>query len=895
MYGYYVLIANFIQASHVLFSQSNVLLSLETPLIAATEVISLPAIPLQTNQRYAVTIVPTTPNTTRTILGAKGLNSAQCALVYNGIGKNASFVYPISYVPAFSTFDFFAQINGVLGPSTMTIALALQPLTFSSDLVSSTLDGLVTGFGQTWNSGSEVQLTSIALQVAAGQTSGNAMNVTLQIIDVSLFGSSENIIMPYFQETSSPTPIPTKGPTQSPSRSPSSRFPSQFPTSQSPTSYGPTSSTSPITQVPTLFPSSRIPTTQFPTVSPSLRIMPASKSPSTSNSYFKRPECPEAIFPSIFANAQVTCDTSLTTTMQTSWAPDVVVGEMRDLRWTNNTNNTHFDLPVYFRVALSSFGVQAMADDAVINHDYSLHCAWLSPNGDVWDTSGCWLIDETNPTLLPLLHQYFSESNEPGYICATTHFTMFTLILRRDECLSCHTDMQIVCTAIALILSTVAFVQVIRMLRATKLCTRLVLLHGAIFVAGIILSILSYLFPLLAPTHPGVLILLSSVVTMIELGCYMNLIYIWISPLVANSASDPLYKLTWAFYISYAVLAISMLMVPVILLTGSSDGVARWAIGGSYFMCSVLLIVFIGLAVTGIRVYKQLLSLPLHILPPRAPSHGEDQKSNNNAVVGVRRRGGSELWRLWCSPRRCCPLPRRLCVGSILLCFSILTQAILWILSIRASILSTVIMTSTIEWAFNIALFITFFTLLFLFWFGVSEVTTKSDNILRERGSFVPTNDDPSIRPSRQRRTLSSEPHMEHSHGFPVSRAFVHSAGSIAELMAVRQSGSSLDTSSEPVTLASTPPVEQDISSSPSLTSRTLAGSNISDDDSSGGGHHKTLSAEVFPPHYHTVLENVVESDEIPTPKTITTVLSSPKTTTSMTQPSFFITVTPPN
>jgi len=135
---------------------------------------------------------------------------------------------------------------------------------------------------------------------------------------------------------------------------------------------------------------------------------------------------------------------------------------------------------------------------------------------------------------------------------------------------------------------------------------------------------------------------------------------------------------------------------------------------------------------------------------------------------------------------------------------------------------------------------------------------------------------------------------MEHSHGFPVSRAFVHSAGSIAELMAVRQSGSSLDISSEPVTLASTPPVEQDVSSSPSLTSRTLAGGNISDDDSSGGGHQKTLNTEVFPPHYHTALEDVVESDETPTPKTITTILSSPKTT-SMAQPSFFITVTPPN
>src|SRR6185295_224769 len=169
MYGnqllYCVLIASFVQASHVLFSQSNVLLSLETPLLAATEVISLPAIPLQPNQRYAVTIVPTTPNVTRTMLGAKGLNLAQCALVYNGIGKNASFIYPISYVPAFSTFDFFFQVNGVLGPSTMTIALALQPITFSSDLVSSTLDGPVTGFGQTWNSGSEVQLTSIAFQV----------------------------------------------------------------------------------------------------------------------------------------------------------------------------------------------------------------------------------------------------------------------------------------------------------------------------------------------------------------------------------------------------------------------------------------------------------------------------------------------------------------------------------------------------------------------------------------------------------------------------------------------------------------------------------------------------------------------------------------------------------
>jgi len=396
---------------------------------------------------------------------------------------------------------------------------------------------------------------------------------------------------------------------------------------------------------------------------------------------------------------------------------DVIVGLLRQIRLmdVNGAAQDVYNLEpwqhIQFFVALSTYGKSVMESSIVHEGLYQLHCAWHDDMRNAWSTSG--LVLEPLPLYI---------NGSVGYMCTTDHLTSFTLILRRTDCLSCRSQTQMVCTAIACMITFIALVQTLRVLCVWKMCTRLVMVHLAIAGASFILAFVAYMFPILAPLYPGTLIILSDIVTLIELGCYLMLMHFWIAPVLAGNNHEALYRLTCAFLVAYGFTAVGIGMIPVIILTADHDGKMTWARGGSYFMGTVMGLVFLLLGWAGWRLYRQLHAV-------------KSTRGNSSSHGGSD--SGSAKKRRWCE--RHCSLPERVLFGSVFLCSSILTQSILWIISIRESILSSAIMSDAIELGFNLACFATFGTLLFLFFFGVQNATSSVANNRPSTSSFMST------------------------------------------------------------------------------------------------------------------------------------------------------------
>ena len=109
-----------IHASHLLYTEYGVVLNLNTPLLAASEEVTLQSpVSVYPNHRYAITMTAQTNTTTRTLMGANNANSGQCALTTVNQAPYHGFVVPMSLVTSYGSSDFFVQLNGALGPSTM--------------------------------------------------------------------------------------------------------------------------------------------------------------------------------------------------------------------------------------------------------------------------------------------------------------------------------------------------------------------------------------------------------------------------------------------------------------------------------------------------------------------------------------------------------------------------------------------------------------------------------------------------------------------------------------------------------------------------------------------------------------------------------------------------------
>lgn len=528
-----------------------------------------------------------------------------------------------SFVNCVPTLDLYMQWNS--GPSTMLQLLALVsiPVTYS-------------GFGQTLSTGSTTSLTSVTLALAAGMTSGNSANATMRIYDIEPWNTAENIVFPFAQETSSPTTRPTQPTTPRPTLSP----------------------TQPTTSHPSLSPT-KLPTTT-PSRSPAKQ--PSSLSPTVLEGYFGLTTCPNVLFPNLFRNISIVC--------QMNQAPIPFVSDSIAVSPLQQVDagepQLAFSPPVVLHLAIDREDL--LEDPAYLDGTYQLVCAWFRPDSTMWSLEGVTRVG-TDST------------------CLTSHFTTFALILHRTTCLSCRTNSQLVCLSMAFLIAFLSFCQMVRVVYSTQTCfTCSFVIHSCIWLASVAIGIIAALFPVLAPTHPGVLVILSSLVTLIELAAYMTLIYVWVVPMFTLRNSVLSYRITCAFWILYAVMAVGIVTIPIIILFG--NGKEAWAKGGAYFMCVLSFLTCCVLGSSGCVVSCQL---------------SQPGKKRNSFM------------------QHYCTISRRLRVGSMLLAASLLLQSVLWITSIRESILQSPLMSQLVEDGFYAAAFVTFLTMLFLFCFGIKE------------------------------------------------------------------------------------------------------------------------------------------------------------------------------
>jgi hypothetical protein len=174
-------------ATHLIYSQSSIVLNQTTTLLPMIENIKLDGnVTLSTNQNYAF-LFERESGTTRNYNGDTILDPLKTAILHSS--SNASWVSP-------SSDNYFLQLNN--GPSTMTTLLAVQSFTLP-------LPGS-TGFGQTITPSCTLTLQSISLLLSPAMTSSNAMNVTLRIYQLASFPGFEFL---YSQETANPTQVHT--------------------------------------------------------------------------------------------------------------------------------------------------------------------------------------------------------------------------------------------------------------------------------------------------------------------------------------------------------------------------------------------------------------------------------------------------------------------------------------------------------------------------------------------------------------------------------------------------------------------------------------------------------------------------------------------------------------
>jgi len=683
-------------ASHLIYEELNVPLTLNAPILASLETITLAQpISVLSNHKYAIMFEFENASITRNYMGATGLNGNDCALVHTS--SNVSWASPIGNYPTYSGFDFFLRINNAL--DVISLVLALQNVALPR-----WTDSYGTGFGQTFNSFSETSISSFGLLLASGATSANAVSVKIQVYDLSSFPVFENIAFPFYAETNNPT---TNNPS---SRSPTSNNPTSLsPTSNNPTSLNPTTNNpttnntttnNPTTNNPTsLSPTSNNPTTNSPTTnylttnSPtshnlSLFSLSPSLPPSTSTStHFTPVNCEGISIPTIYVNMRVLCNCSSVQKLEFV-TDEIVVGDIVHIVIFDNNTGTELivkDLSIENEILLFiPFSSNTTPKNAT--------CVWISETG--FETSGCY----QDPELI----------SKEGIYCKTNHLTAFSLILRYYEkgpTIIRRTLSQYVCILLATCIAVIAGLQMTRVYQATKTITMVGTIHFAILCANIIIIVMFSIFPELQ-SSPAVFVFLSSIVTSIELSCYICLVYIWTAPFLMLQVKIT-WRLKWGLQIFLSLTMIVNNGIPLILITNPDTytGIAL-ARAGCYVMATLMLIVCCALGVRGLKLRAQLLDV-------------ESQNQNQ----------------LECLPI----LPTRILIGTTSLTMSMTTQAIFLILSVLPDNNNS---TDFLELGFGIPVFVTYATLLFLFYAGITEAvlkaTKRSSNLSLSHSSTEP-------------------------------------------------------------------------------------------------------------------------------------------------------------
>lgn len=621
-----------VHSTHLIYSESSVTMdqtSILLDLLDATETINLRTpIYLQANRKYGITFkFNSNSGVTRSLRGANAQNNGQSALFLNR--TNASWVFPSSLAPWQNAWDFYFDPN--VGTS------------FKSTSDSLTLDTrTMAGFGQTWDSASGGMFSSFNLRLPGGVSSGDAINVAMNIYDLSAFNGVINPMFQFFQETKSPTRFPTKTPTQAPTPQP--------------------------TQAPTRQP------TQAPT--------PA---------FFNPPGCDSTFIPSDYQDSQVLCNQSNATVpnvTDTKVISGVITITIVD---KNGTKIVVKDLPkdkrIYFFIELTPAGQALLARNDPCEPAPELSCAWLS--GNDWLVSGCELAPELGTK---------NANGKEGRFCACDHLTSFSLVLRPQTNAELCSVTRYVMAGISGVIAVAALVQMARSYLALRACSMLVNIHLAVFSGSLLHMAISLLAPTLS-TEPAILVFLSSIVTFIELGCYIYLVYVWLG--FTGNTINLIEKLKWPFRIFLLLTLLIAVGIPIAMISSEQSTQLSLARVGSYLMCVITAILCFGLTFSGLKLRRQLVAVKSNLLDKR------------------------------------CSFPTRILLGSIGLGGSVLAQAIFWAASVDDSVISNNDVADGIDLGFNLSAFLTFITLLFMFFFGVNDATTRKSKRTGTHGSRI--------------------------------------------------------------------------------------------------------------------------------------------------------------
>lgn len=337
-----------------------------------------------------------------------------------------------------------------------------------------------------------------------------------------------------------------------------------------------------------------------------------------------------------------------------------------------------------------------------------VQCAWLTDDLQ-WIDSGC----QVNSTLGET-----GRNGTVGRYCTCSHLTSFALILQQKPRSFCRSITHYICAAIAGMIAVTAGIQMMRTVYGTRRFDKVAAIHLAITLACLMLMVLSLLAPMLAPT-PSVLVLLSSLVTLIELGCHIMLLYVWVG--AGENRLEFAQKLKRAFLFFTLLTAMIVVGFPIAIAgTTNRDMQMSLARYGSYMMSILTFIICCCLSVSGFQLRASLLR------------------------TKVREVGN-----------KTCPVTSRILIGSIALSLSVMTQSLLWAVSVMDVALSNGSVSDGVELGFNIAAFVTFITLLFMFFFGVNDAAS----IQKKRGSASSVALNPS--PASGRISSSFSPQLE--------------------------------------------------------------------------------------------------------------------------------------
>jgi hypothetical protein len=424
----------------------------------------------------------------------------------------------------------------------------------------------------------------------------------------------------------------------------------------------------------------------------------ASYSPTISPNYnyFIPNNCEGVLVPSEYRNMSIVCEYSNFSSIELNNGiivginVTIIIDDFLEEDLTSEEEGIISFVPYISFIPFSETGI------SLLNAGANLSCVWFDLNQQP-QTSGTYLISNSNLDLelnsSPSLNIVQELNLTPGRYCSSTHLGTVTLVIYQSNSGQPNTEIfQYFGFIVSAILFIVATIFTIKGFHILKTFTTVLAIHLAVTIAALIMCII-YLIAEAIGSPP--LALLISLVTSIEITCYISLIYIWAAPFGGDGLNIS-YTPSWTLVLSLIIIILINIGCTVITLFYTPSNIDLNAVR-DYCMAAIILILCCVLNCYGYRLRKKLLVVNIH--------------SRTRSIVPL---GCGTIFK-----RKLFHLPNKILIGSICLNISMIGHACYWVL------LHVFDCTNRLELSFGAPALITYVTMLYLFHTGISEVTNN--------------------------------------------------------------------------------------------------------------------------------------------------------------------------